>query len=81
MEKWAFKWIPLWQRWLRLQIFLSAEAETDTYFPTPEGVKARLRTENESKEYIYSKTPKRYWDFIVPTFPLGMLRGSSGSIA
>jgi cation diffusion facilitator CzcD-associated flavoprotein CzcO len=73
-EKWAFKWVPFWQRLLRLQIFLEADAQTTTYFPTAKGLKARAAAEEESREYIHSKTPKKYWDFIVPTFPLGCKR-------
>lgn len=73
-EKWAFKWLPLWQRWLRLQIFLDADEQTTTYFPTPKGLRARAAAEKESREYILSKAPKKYHDFIVPTFPLGCKR-------
>lgn len=73
-EKLMFKWVPLWQRLLRLRIFLDADEQTTTYFPTPAGVKARDAAEAESKEYIYSRAPKKYWDFIVPNFPLGCKR-------
>lgn len=51
---------------------MKAENESNTYFPTPEGVKARLAAEEESKEYILSRTPEKYWQFIVPNFPLGI---------
>ncbi|KAE8420972.1 monooxygenase [Aspergillus pseudocaelatus] len=74
VEKCAFRWIPLLQRWLRLRIFLKAETESNTYFPSPEGVNARIEAEKESKEYILSKTPEKYWDFIMPNFPLGCKR-------
>jgi cation diffusion facilitator CzcD-associated flavoprotein CzcO len=73
-EKAMFRWLPLWQRLLRLQIFLKADEETTTYFPSPEGVKARAAAEEESKRYIKSRTPKKYWDSIIPTFPLGCKR-------
>lgn len=73
-EKFMFKWLPLWQRFLRLRIFLDADEQTTTYFPTPRGVKARIAAEEESKEYIYSRAPKKYHDFIVPNFPLGCKR-------
>ncbi|KAL2847795.1 hypothetical protein BJY01DRAFT_262907 [Aspergillus pseudoustus] len=73
-EKLAFRWLPLWQRWLRLQIFMKAENESNTYFPSPEGVQARLEAEKESREYIQSRTPEKYWPFIVPNFPLGCKR-------
>jgi cation diffusion facilitator CzcD-associated flavoprotein CzcO len=74
LEKWAFRWIPFWQRWLRLQIFLAADEQTTTYFPTPKGLKARAAAEKESSEYIRSKAPEKYHDFIVPKFPLGCKR-------
>lgn len=50
---------------------MTAENESNTYFPSPEGVKARLAAEEESEEYILSRTPEKYWQFIVPNFPLG----------
>ena len=73
-EKFLFRWMPLRQRLLRLQIFLAADEETTTYFPTPKGQKARLAVEEESKKYIQSMTPKKYWKHIIPTFPLGCKR-------
>lgn len=73
-EKLMFKYLPLWQRLLRLRIFLEADEQTTTYFPTPRGLKARIAAEAESKEYIYSRTPEKYRDFIVPDFPLGCKR-------
>lgn len=74
MDKFMFQWVPLWQRLLRLMIFLDADEQTTTYFPTARGIKARIAAEEESKEYIYSRTPRKYWDFIVPNFPLGCKR-------
>lgn len=74
LEKFLFRWVPFRQRLLRLRIFLDADEETTTYFPTPEGVKARARTEEQSKEYIRSIAPKKYWNSIIPTFPLGCKR-------
>lgn len=73
-DKFMFNWVPFWQRLLRLKIFLQADEETTTYFPSPKGVKARLAAEEESKAYIHSRAPQRYWDFIVPKFPLGCKR-------
>ncbi|OQU97223.1 hypothetical protein CLAIMM_03188 isoform 1 [Cladophialophora immunda] len=73
-EKFLFRWLPLWQRLLRLRIFLDADEQTTTYFPTPKGTKARIAAEEESKKYIYARAPQKYWDFIVPDFPLGCKR-------
>ncbi|KAI8314468.1 FAD-binding monooxygenase ktnD [Colletotrichum sp. SAR11_59] len=56
------------------EIFLDADEETTTYFPTPKGLKARAEAEAESKKYIKSVAPKKYWDHIIPNFPLGCKR-------
>lgn len=73
-EKFLFRWMPIRQRLLRLRIFIDADEETTTYFPTPRGIKARKAKEEESKSYIRSKAPKKYWDSIIPNFPLGCKR-------
>jgi cation diffusion facilitator CzcD-associated flavoprotein CzcO len=73
-DKFLFRWIPLWQRLLRLGIFLDADEETTTYFPTAKGLRARIAKEKESKEYIQSKVPEKYWQHIIPKFPLGCKR-------
>lgn len=73
-EKFICRWVPLWQRLLRLRIFIDADEETSTYFPTAKGLKARAEKEEESRKYIQSKTPKKYWKSIIPDFPLGCKR-------
>ncbi|KAF7536649.1 hypothetical protein G7054_g4356 [Neopestalotiopsis clavispora] len=73
-EKFMFKYVPLYQRLLRLRIFLEADEETTTYFPTPKGVKARAEKEDESRTYIKSKVPEKYSKSIIPNFPLGCKR-------
>lgn len=73
-ERFLFKWLPLHQRLLRLRIFLDADEQTTTYFPSPKGIKARLRAEQESRTYIKSIAPEKYWDTIIPKFPLGCKR-------
>ncbi|KAK3942519.1 putative monooxygenase [Diplogelasinospora grovesii] len=74
LDKFLFRWVPLWQRLLRLRIFLDADEETTTYFPTPRGLRVRVQKENESKKYIQSKAPEKYWNYIIPEFPLGCKR-------
>ncbi|PVH78291.1 monooxygenase [Cadophora sp. DSE1049] len=73
-DKFVLRWVPLYQRLLRLSIFLEADEETTTYFPTPKGAKARIAKEKESREYIQSKAPEKYWQHIIPKFPLGCKR-------
>jgi cation diffusion facilitator CzcD-associated flavoprotein CzcO len=74
LEKFIFQWVPLRLRLLRLRIFLNADEETTAYFPTPKGLKIRQATEEESKNYIRSRAPEKYWDNIIPNFPLGCKR-------
>ncbi|KAH8691365.1 monooxygenase [Talaromyces proteolyticus] len=74
LDKSLFRWLPLRLRLLRLRIFLNADEETTTYFPTPKGIKVRKATEEESKRYIRSIAPEKYWDHIIPNFPLGCKR-------
>ncbi|GIJ86518.1 hypothetical protein Asppvi_005407 [Aspergillus pseudoviridinutans] len=74
LEQWAFRWVPLWQRWLRLRIFLQAEQESYTYFSSADGIKARLAAEEESREYILSRTTQQYQKAVIPDFPLGCKR-------
>lgn len=73
-DKLAFRYIPLYQRLLRLKIFLDADEETTTYFPTPKGLKERKRVEDESKAYIRSKVSEKYSNSLIPDFPLGCKR-------
>ena len=37
-------------------------------------MKARLAGEEGSRDYTHSRTPRKYWDIIVPNFPLGCKR-------
>lgn len=70
-EKWCFKYVPLWERWNRLKLFLENDDLVATYMPGPLASAKREKVEEHAKEYIYSRTPKKYHDFIVPDFPLG----------
>ncbi|KAH6889220.1 hypothetical protein B0T10DRAFT_487563 [Thelonectria olida] len=74
LDKFLFRWVPFYQRWVRLKIFLDADEETTTYFPTPKGLKMRAEVEEESKRYIRSKVSDKYSNAIIPTFPLGCKR-------
>ncbi|KPM37626.1 hypothetical protein AK830_g8930 [Neonectria ditissima] len=74
LDKFLFRWVPLWQRWLRLRIFLDADEETTTYFPTARGTRMRAAVEEDSKRYIRSKVSEKYSRAIIPDFPLGCKR-------
>ncbi|RAR10294.1 monooxygenase [Stemphylium lycopersici] len=73
-ETWAFRYIPFWERWKRLQLFIENDDLVATYMP---GVKASIKraaVEDSAKKYIYSRAPKKYHDYLVPDFPLGCKR-------
>lgn len=74
LDRLMFRWVPLYQRWLRLRIFLDADDETATYFGTPKGLKERAKAEAESKQYIRSKVKEEYSRHLIPKFPLGCKR-------
>ena len=73
-DQWAFRYVPLWMKLRRLSIFIDADSSTSTYMATPKGIKARAKTEAEATRYIFSKTPQKYHDMILPTFQLGCKR-------
>ena len=74
LDKFLCRWMPLYQRIIRLRIFLEADEETTTYFPTPRGLRERTAKEEESRQYIRSKVPAKYAKHITPDFPLGCKR-------
>jgi cation diffusion facilitator CzcD-associated flavoprotein CzcO len=74
METWAFRYIPLWERWKRLQLFLENDDLVSTYMPGVQAGKKREKVEDHAKKYIYSRAPEKYHHFIVPEFPLGCKR-------
>ncbi|RFU29232.1 hypothetical protein B7463_g7083, partial [Scytalidium lignicola] len=74
LEKFLFRWVPLWESLLRLKIFIDADEETAAYFPSPAGLKVRAAKEEEARKYIKSKAPQKYWKYLIPDFPLGCKR-------
>lgn len=75
-EKWCFKYVPLWERFHRLQLFLENDNLVTTYMPGEGATVKRAQVENAAKRYIYSRTPEKYHQFIVPEFPLVSSRPS-----
>lgn len=73
-EKWCLGNIPLWERWLRLRLFLASDSLVATYLPGPAAEKLRAKTERGARKYIYDTAPKKYHKTLVPDFPLGKLR-------
>jgi cation diffusion facilitator CzcD-associated flavoprotein CzcO len=73
-EKFCFRYLPLWQRWYRLDTFLKTDQLASVYGSDQGQINQRLALEEEARQYIYSQSPKKYHHFIVPDFPLGCKR-------
>lgn len=73
-EKFCFRYLPFWQRYHRLDLFLKTDQLASVYGSDETQVSQRLALEEEARQYIYSETPKKYHDIIVPNFPLGCKR-------
>jgi hypothetical protein len=72
LEKACFRYIPFWQRYVRLSLFNLNDNLVSTYVPGKKAAQKRQIAEDNAKRYIYKTTPTKYHDFIVPTFPLGI---------
>ncbi|VUC25614.1 unnamed protein product [Clonostachys rosea] len=73
IQRWAFRNIPGYNLLLRFWLFATNDSLAGLYESGP-GSKARVATESQAKEYIYSQTPAKYHSFIAPEFPLGCKR-------
>ncbi|KFY81519.1 hypothetical protein V500_11346 [Pseudogymnoascus sp. VKM F-4518 (FW-2643)] len=74
LEKFCFRYIPLWQRYHRLSLFTGNDALVETYGAGEKAQRVRTATENGARNYIYQNAPEKYHHFIVPEFPLGCKR-------
>ncbi|KIX00872.1 uncharacterized protein Z518_09937 [Rhinocladiella mackenziei CBS 650.93] len=74
VEKWCFRYLPLWERYNRLMLFLQNDDLVSTYMPGAIATKKRANVEDHAKKYIYATSPKKYHHFLVPDFPLGCKR-------
>ena len=73
LKKWCFKNIPLWERYLRLRLFLASDSLVATYMPGSAAAKLRNTVEEHARQYICGQAPRRYHKALVPDFPLGEL--------
>ena len=73
-EKLCMRYIPLWERYLRLRQFLENDDLVATYMPGPLAAKQRAVVEDHAKNYIFATAPKKYHKMLVPDFPLGCKR-------
>jgi cation diffusion facilitator CzcD-associated flavoprotein CzcO len=72
-ERWAMRYIPLWQRLQRLKLFLGNDNLVATYLPGPAATRLREAAEENARKYIRSKAPEKYQEILIPDFPLGKL--------
>ncbi|KAJ5378260.1 uncharacterized protein N7496_005669 [Penicillium cataractarum] len=73
-EKWCLHYVPLWERFIRLRIFLANDNLVATYMPGAHAARLRAQTEDNARQYIKQQAPKEYQDFLIPDFPLGCKR-------
>ena len=73
-EKWCFRNVPLWERYLRLRLFITSDSLVATYIPGAAAEKLRVKAENGARRYIRETAPKKYHKELIPDFPLGMFQ-------
>ncbi|KAH8685065.1 hypothetical protein BGZ61DRAFT_356065 [Ilyonectria robusta] len=73
-DKFLFRYVPLWQRWHRLDTFLKTDQLASVYGSDSKQVEQRLAIEESARQYIYKEAPEKYHSFLVPDFPLGCKR-------
>lgn len=71
VEKWCMRYIPFWERYLRLRLFLANDNLVATYMPGANAERLRAKVERSARQYIKQQAPKKYHDFLIPDFPLG----------
>lgn len=69
--KYIFGWVPGLYSFLRLFIFLANEATYFVFKTTKSGNNLRAAKEKELLEYMRAKCPERYYDLVLPKYPLG----------
>jgi hypothetical protein len=70
-EKWCFKYIPLWERYNRLSLFMANDNLVATYMPGANATTKRAKVEDHAKRYIFATAPEKYHGMLIPDFPLG----------
>lgn len=74
LEKFCFRYLPFWQRYHRLDLFLKTDELASVYGPLESQVRKRRAIEDAATEYIKKEAPEKYHSFIIPDFPLGCKR-------
>lgn len=74
LQKFCFRYVPLWQRYYRLKIFQDTDQLASIYDSDESQVQGRIAAEAEATKYILGEAPEKYHSFIVPKFPLGCKR-------
>lgn len=73
-DRFCFRYLPFWQRYYRLDLFLKTDSLASVYGSDERQIKKRLAVEEEARSYIRKEAPLKYHDFIFPDFPLGCKR-------
>lgn len=74
-EKWAFAWIPGWQKLYRFWIWKQTDALHYLYSSeTKASINARAQQTRVATAYMKQIAPEKYWSMLIPDYPLGCKR-------
>lgn len=71
LMQWAFRWVPLFARMLRLAIFLNMEVfDWRLFLGNETAARLRRAMEKQSKEFVFRVAPKRYHELLIPDWEI-----------
>lgn len=74
-EKWAFAWIPGWQKLYRFWIWKQTDALHHLYSSAAKAsINARAEQTRVATTYMKQLAPEKYWSTLIPDYPLGCKR-------
>jgi cation diffusion facilitator CzcD-associated flavoprotein CzcO len=74
-RKWCFRYVPLYNKLYRFYLWKSTDALHELYqTETAHQDRARQLAQREAEEYMRLMAPAKYYDVLIPKFPLGCKR-------
>ncbi|KAM0267565.1 hypothetical protein ACHAPA_005854 [Fusarium lateritium] len=75
LEKWSFRYLPLWHKLYRFSLWKSTDALHDLYLSdSPTAIRKRELQTVEAEKYMRKTVPEKFHDLLIPKFPLGCKR-------
>ncbi|KAK9474437.1 uncharacterized protein V1510DRAFT_292765 [Dipodascopsis tothii] len=73
-QKWCFRYIPLWNKLYRFNLFYTTDAMHYLYLATEKARKGRAVVREGAIDYMKRSSPKKYHDILIPKFDIGCKR-------